>query len=114
MIRQSLRMVCDQDVAIRAPNLEVRRELTDFADWLIVHSEVDGLTTRRLLTLYAEWIDVTGYPALSEGQFFRRCKGDGIIRYRESIGRRRWLYRVQLREADAYQIGCSQSKRMAP
>jgi hypothetical protein len=70
------------------------RPLEEFVDSLIVDDNTDGMNGTRLWNLYAEFCDCTYSEMLTRGQFDRRKRAAGIERYRESIGARRWLYRV--------------------
>lgn len=69
--------------------------LSEFVAWFIEHGERDDLTNRKLWLEYGDFCLATHTKSLSWGQFFRRIPTAGFQRYRESIGQRRWLYRLQ-------------------
>lgn len=68
--------------------------LDAFVSWLIAAQLTYGLDRRSLLLAYGEFCLDTNSEHLSEGQLLRRVRTVGIERYRESVGKRRWRYRV--------------------
>lgn len=69
--------------------------LADFVVWLAAQAETQDLSARRLRALYSEWCEFSEVTPLTDGQLFRRHKAVGIERYRETVGKRRWRYRVK-------------------
>ena len=77
------------------PRLQAARPITEFTAWLIEISKTTELSKRELWNLYGEFCLATDSNALTEGQVFRRIRTAGIVRYRESVGSRRWRYKVE-------------------
>ena len=77
------------------PRLQAARPITEFTAWLIEISKTTELSKRELWNLYGEFCLATDSNALTEGQVFRRIRTAGIARYRESVGSRRWRYKVE-------------------
>jgi hypothetical protein len=73
----------------------------NFVSWLAAHGETDRISTRRLRALYYEWCEFTESEPLTDGQLFRRREAAGIERHRESVGQRRWFYRVRFADVVA-------------
>lgn len=69
--------------------------LPEFVNWLIEADLTDRIDRRALVLFYGEFCLDTNSTPLTEGQLLRRMRRHGIKRYREPIGRRRWLYRIQ-------------------
>lgn len=69
--------------------------LRNFALWLIECGNLEGLDRRTLWVLYGEFCFFSHTEMLTNGQLFRRLRGTGIERYRETVGARRRLYRVR-------------------
>jgi hypothetical protein len=69
--------------------------LSVFVSWLIECGELEGFTARTLWRLYGEFCLLSHTEPLGKAQFFRRIRGFGIGRYRETTGARRRLYRVR-------------------
>lgn len=65
-----------------------------FVAWLTSVGETKNITSRQLRGLYWEFIEVTGASPVTDAQLFRQLPSAGVKRYRETTGKRRWLYRV--------------------
>ena len=84
---------------VRQPRkVEPALPLNAFASWLVEISKTTGLSKRELILLYGEFCLATDSDALTEGQFFRRIRAAGIVRYRESVGARPWRYEIAMAE----------------
>lgn len=64
-----------------------------FARWLHEHGESD-LTRRRLCSLWFEYVEAHDLRPISWRQFDSGLKSAGVVRFRSSLPRRPWLYRV--------------------
>lgn len=67
-----------------------------FADWLFLVGETQAHTSQKLYALFAEHCEFLGKPTPTKGQLFRHLRGTRIERFREPVGRRRWMYKLKV------------------
>lgn len=83
--------------------------LYEFAAWLVQSGETSGIPGSRLQILYGEFCEYTCSDPLTEGQLFKRLRAAGIERYRETVGDRRYFYRISTADV----IGFPRARRVA-
>lgn len=101
----------DRRVPERPPSVSGKPpvRLCEFKAWLVQSGETSGIPGSRLQILYGEFCEYTGSEPLTEGQLFKRLQAAGIERYRETVGDRRYFYRISTSEI----IGITRARRAA-